>query len=121
MAVAAAALPSARVAASKLLQRIVSAVEPLKELNEGFSCLVSDGEIVIHSGAASGKSFRISVERDMSDKADIVRYVSPKTGSSYDYTWQPAAQRWFHAAAPHFIEDLLVRELMYYAKGVPAF
>jgi hypothetical protein len=54
MAVAAAALPSARVAASKLLQQIVSAVEPLKELNEGFSCLVSDGEIVIHSGAASG-------------------------------------------------------------------
>jgi hypothetical protein len=66
---------------------------------------------------AGAKVFVVSIERN----AETVRYVSPKTGTSYDYTWQPRQQRWFHAAAPHFIEDILTRDLMYFAKGVPAF
>lgn len=51
----------------------------------------------------------------------LMRYVSPRTGVWYDYAWQPGTERWFCAESPHFVEELLVRELMYACKGVPEF
>lgn len=51
--------------------------------------------------------------------AETLSYVSPKTGLWYSYAWQPGTERWFCAASPHFVEELLVRDLIYYCKGYP--